>query len=115
MRLPRWLLVSLLLASAVALVAVPAWLWVEMPRWTAERFVVAIESKDAAAANLLLSNSSCEFRSEEKWTLLCFDFQKGGGTVNAKAAIPNRSISDLICGRQPIHLQSGRGNTIPIR
>jgi hypothetical protein len=59
MKLPRWLLVILLVASAVALVAVPAWLWVEMPRRTATRFMSAIEAGDAERMNELLAGSVC--------------------------------------------------------
>src|SRR5262249_4057286 len=63
MKLPRWLLISLIAASAVALLAVPVWLWVEMPRWTAEKFVAAIAAGDAETANRMLDNAKVEFRA----------------------------------------------------
>jgi hypothetical protein len=59
MRLPRWILVVLLAVSAVALVAVPAWLWVSTPRRTAANFIAAIEAGDAERMNAMLSGVVC--------------------------------------------------------
>jgi hypothetical protein len=58
MRIPRWLLVVLIAVSALALLAFPAWLWIEMPRWTAANFAAAIEARDVDRANGLLVDGS---------------------------------------------------------
>jgi len=69
MRLPRWVVVSLIAASVVALVAVPAWLWVEMPRRTAMKFAAIIDSNDATAANQLMINVRCARTWNGQWSL----------------------------------------------
>lgn len=97
MKLPRWLLVSLIAVSSVALLAFPAWLWVEMPRWTAQRFVAAIEAGDMEQANQRLANAS--FEGDLKLLSI------GCGDLKASLAHPkvlhrSRTALDLICGSQ---------------
>src|SRR5438093_363244 len=65
MRIPRGLLVSLIVVTAVPLLVVPTWLWVEMPRQTGQAFLDAFESQQVDRANNLLTNATCKI---EQWT-----------------------------------------------
>lgn len=60
MTMPRWLVVSLLTASALVALGAVAWLWIEMPKRTAAKFISAIESGDIERANHFL-DGTCSF------------------------------------------------------
>jgi hypothetical protein len=132
MHLPRWLLVSLIAVSGVALVAVPAWLWVEMPRRTAARFVAAIETNDPQVANLLLVDAT--FRWSGPWNAekmgdfqrfrdfhgirwdfaLEFIFSDGFHAIvpDGRVQVIDRGFLDVVRGRQPMNVYSEPGNGI---
>lgn len=89
MELPRWLLVSLIAISAVALLALPAWLWVQMPRWTAQKFVAAIEARDVDRINELL---------------IGLEYVALGRHGDITCRLFDRDTRDILCGCQPMGL-----------
>jgi hypothetical protein len=58
MRFPRWVLVTLIVVSVAVLLAVPAWIWIDMPRRMAARLVTAIETDDFEEANELVTGAT---------------------------------------------------------
>jgi hypothetical protein len=112
MRLPRWLLVTLIAVSGVALVAVPVWLWVEMPHRTAVRFIGAFESHDIVTANELLTDSSCTLETTTDSSGMTFA-QLGGKqsfTLLKVRIVPvRRDLRELILGQQRLVAQGYDG------
>src|SRR5262245_44948748 len=98
MRLPRWLLVSLIAVSAVALVAVPAWLWVEVPLRTAKQFIAAIEASDVDTVNRLLSNAKCEITESGHYLRFVLR-DEGQFYLRPQATLVPRAAYDVIVGR----------------
>jgi hypothetical protein len=119
MKLPRWLLVSLIGLSAVALLVMPTWLWVETPRWTAQKFVAAIESHNVGTANELLTDAACGFREirelreaapPTKYVRL-EDFQNRSEVnfVGVRIVPIRRDFRDLTLGRQRMVVETYEG------
>jgi hypothetical protein len=106
MRLPRWLLVSLITVSAVAMLAVPAWLWVEMPRWTAMAFRDAFEAGDSDRVNELFANAGCTAVGPSQ---LEMSFRRGPTLfyANPRISLLDRGFEDVICGRQAMSMDYG--------
>jgi hypothetical protein len=102
MRLPRWLLVTLIVVSAVALVAVPAWLWVEMPRRTAEKFVAVVEAGDIQAAQRMLrTNNSTLSLSPENDIFVSYENGSRHYRIEpSELGLERRTVRDLYAGRQ---------------
>lgn len=67
MKVPWWLVVSLLAASVLGVVGHCAWLWFEMPRRTATKFVEALKSRQREGVNELLTNATCIDYSPDFW------------------------------------------------
>jgi hypothetical protein len=110
MRLPRWLVVALIAVSAVALLAVPAWLWVEMPRRTARAFIAAVQASDEDRVNALLTNGVC-YDMETDEHLLRIDPPYGPAVrfvpSRCHISMDRRTASDIITGQQSIAVDTG--------
>lgn len=100
MKLPRWLLVSLIAMSSVALLAVPVWLWVEMPRWTAEQLVAAIEAGDLDTAKAIL------VEPETLSPTVSFMLGEGGYLSGSEVTLrfAGRSVADILGGHQRLEI-----------
>jgi hypothetical protein len=111
MHLPRWLLVSLIAVSGVALVAVPAWLWVEMPRRTAERFVAAAKTRDTDTLTELLGACECDGSGRLRIKLNNGETIEFGET--GYYVVP-RSLAEMLLGRQSIleKINDGKGRVV---
>jgi hypothetical protein len=103
MRLPRWLLVVLLVASAVALIAFPAWLWIEMPRRTAAKFIRAIKWQESDAVNELLDGGKAE-------VVEAFNF-----TTGFQIAVAPANVADILRGRRTITAKYDDGFDVGVR
>jgi hypothetical protein len=117
MRLPRWLLISLIAVSAVALVAVPAWWWTVIPRRTGQEFLDAFDTQDVDRANELLTNATCkiEWRSGTPSRYVQFTLESGHklNMVNDSKLVPvKRDLRDLILGQQRITAKAGAAYTV---
>lgn len=95
MRLPRWLLIPLIVTSCVLALGIPIWLWIDTPRRMASRLLAAIESGDCEEANKLVTDAT--FLSEPKPQVL------GNHTINVqrlKLVLAPRELHDLLDGHQ---------------
>lgn len=97
MKLRRWLMLSLIAVSSVALLAVPAWLWVEKPRRTARAFIVALQASDEGRVNALLTSGVC-YVMETDDHLLRIDPQYGPSELfvpsRCQISMARRTASD---------------------
>src|SRR5262245_58623028 len=95
MRPPRWLLVTLLTASVLAVLGAGAWWWATWPERTAKEFVDAVNVEELERAESVLTQESipldltlrpcaADDHRGEKWTI---------------DALP-RSPWDILIGRQ---------------
>jgi hypothetical protein len=105
MRLPRWLLVSLIGMSAVALVVLPAWIWIEMPRRTARAFIAAVQAGDEDRVNAILTSGVCYDMGTDDH-LLRIDPPYGPSELfvpsRCHISTEKRTVSDIIKGQQLI-------------
>jgi hypothetical protein len=91
MKLPRWLIVSMLTASALALLGAGAWWWVTWPERTAVAFV----------------HLMCDERFEEARSIAHIEesfFRPMLGWNAARIVRVPRSVPDVILGRQQFKL-----------
>lgn len=96
MKLPRWLVVSLLTLSVFALSSAGAWWWVTWPVRTAREFVTLVENLEWELANDMVTPDAqknahwIEYErvdTEDLWSIgLLFPNQ--------------RSLTDILCARQ---------------
>jgi hypothetical protein len=110
LRFPRWLVWFLVSVSLVALVAVPVWLWIAMPRRTAEFFVAAVEARDADRMNALLSGAVCRIDPGPPWYM--------GETLNVadmQIVIAPSEWADLLRGRQTMIVKTREGFDVDVR
>jgi hypothetical protein len=104
--------VCIILATAVTLTAVPTWIWVTMPRLTADAFIAAIDARDSARANKLLANSNCDLQSSADGTLtLGPQLRRPMAFPNAKIRCVARRWRDIMLGRQQMVIYCGEGNS----
>src|SRR5262245_56178735 len=97
MKLPRWLVVTLLSASLVAMLAYGAWWWVTWPERTMNRFVEAARASDVNEWRRLQSDSlKAADRVQEQDT---------PWVPTIAGAVP-RSWMDVICARQLFNVEA---------
>jgi hypothetical protein len=114
MKLPRWLIGSLIVTSAVTLISLAAWWWFTWPTRTIEEFTTLIEQGRLDEANRML-------KSPGRWVLENIDggdrarFDDGGTAQSkpfplslwqnwcsrANLQTEHRSFADLVRSRQP--------------
>src|SRR5262249_49357107 len=97
MRLPRWVLVSLLTVSFLAVLGAGAWSWVTWPERTAREFVSLVAGKRYAPAERMWASSSEEWSNirdasvQERWS-------------EANIRMEPRSMQLVMQGRQTFSL-----------
>src|SRR5262245_24296917 len=105
MRLPRWLLVTLLTMSALAALAVAAWLWIAMPRRTAERFVAAIDAGNEDEAKSLLTNAECRIGSAAATFHWSAHHSDNSCSISTPASqMLSRDLRDIVFGHQRLEV-----------
>ena len=110
MRNPRWLLMFLIAVSAVALVVVPAWLWVEIPRWTAKKFIAAIEARDEVRANAIVTDTLVILVASKPPV----DIDRGLNISNSKLVPVTRTVNDLIIGQKRMIVKTKNDHEIGV-
>lgn len=109
MKLPRWLVISMLSVSVLAVPGAAAWWWVNWPDQTAREFIALIHEQRENEANELLSLT-------DGWRVICLDKenQRGAFLIRGKISdsrrsfiwigepwsLQSRSASDLLRGRR---------------
>jgi hypothetical protein len=113
MRIPRWLVMSLIGVSVVAPVAFLAWLWIDMPRRTAVAFAEATNNRNAVRTNQLLVNARCELPSKSESTILRFRIRTGGTWIfsDVQMRLAKRELWDVLRGNHPIAIDSWGGES----
>jgi hypothetical protein len=89
--------------SLAGILAVPAWLWIEMPRRTATMFIRTIEAGNLDRANGLFANGRLDAMSTQQTQL---SFRRGPTLAFAdlRFRLLDRGIADVFAGRQPLKL-----------
>src|SRR5262245_17174977 len=93
MTLPRWLVVSLLTVSMLAVLSVGAWWWVKWPERTAREFVTALAEGRVADAGVLWQGSPAEFET-------AVSFMGSGGPRVGQCEAGGRTVYDILLGVQ---------------
>jgi hypothetical protein len=104
MKLPRWLVVTLLTASVLAVFGGGAWWWITWPERTAREFVRLVASHDEAAWKAMLGET--DGRRFEVWL---WSIKSGPPESWSSVKRVPRSLSDLLAGRQFFETPSGWG------
>jgi hypothetical protein len=97
MRIPRWLVVTLLITSALALLGAGAWWWVTWPYRTIHKFAELVEMGDLDSANTMIVDSDgswqdarLEFDDESDIWVRCVWGGEGWDTRELLDALRNR-------------------------
>src|SRR5262245_24201241 len=97
MKLPRWLVVSMLAASSLSIVAVACWWWVTWPERTARKFVEALSTGNDADAYAMVSKPYMdELGTPGSIPVAVARPPKGWKEIETQV----RSIGETICGTQ---------------
>ena len=98
MKLPRWIVVGMLVVSVLGVLAVPLWCWLEWPRLTARRFVQLISEGRFDEAHSMM-------QAQDMGSVFLYyaqqdppDVLRVKYSVN-KIEFDPRSASDMLAGR----------------
>src|SRR5262245_3647686 len=105
MKLPRWLLMTMLLSSVVSALALGGWWWVTWPERTAREFLSLMSQGTIDDAKAMLAVEPC-FRGTQ------YPIGRDEGSITwqiSRCIAQPRTASDILYGRQRFKLTVVKG------